>query len=380
MIMKCMHAENVPNKQHIVKCRLELFGGFPHTSMCQTCGKRESERFVFRGGVKELNDLIIDFISQNPLGTPLVIWLENEDKEIEKLVSDYRINGENIVVQYVSSREKADQKKIIVEQQLMSSEKSSKTGATGIVAGMITLNMGHFIENTINSVIDVVDKFVVLDGGSNDNTLDVLSSYSSKVDVIQYPWSDSFCAPRNVVIERVLELDAEWFLQIDSDEVMAPGFVDKIENILAKERGDVLMFPILWLLSANPPRYVASQYHTTLAPHRTRMWRCQNEMHFQRGRKVHELMETTWPNGRIVRIDDMDLAIHHHSYILNNYQARLDKIRFYDKIRAMAGSGEDSLPAYLYEHYPYEIRDLSVDFRKPFEANYEQSLDFARHQ
>jgi hypothetical protein len=227
-----------------------------------------------------------------------------------------------------------------------------------VVGGMMVMDMGHFVGKTIESVLPALDKLVVVDGGSKDN--------GDKIEIINCPWDGTFSNSREACFDRVREINPDWYFQIDSDEVMAPGFLDKFDSLLRDPQWNVYNIPILWLLSASPVRYVASKYHTNIAPRRPRLWRFCQGMKFEHWRRVHENFIMPWEPSTAKDINDMDLAIHHHVYILKNYEDRLRKTEYYDSIRPGAGTGRDSEPAYLFEHYPFELRGLDQHFLERF--------------
>jgi len=69
-----------------------------------------------------------------------------------------------------------------------------------------------------------VDEIVVIDGGSNDYTVQELKQFS-KVKVFHHPWTDEYhnmnCVQRNIGLSYFQE--NEWFFMLDFDERMSDG-------------------------------------------------------------------------------------------------------------------------------------------------------------
>jgi hypothetical protein len=243
-------------------------------------------------------------------------------------------------------------------------EKIDDHNTPRVVGGMMTMNMGDFIAKNVESVLPALDRLVVVDGGSTDNTVDILKSYD-KVDLIEFKWDGTHTNSRNKVLDRVRELDPDWYFQVDSDEVMAPDLVNGLDYIMRDSRYNIYKFPILWLTDDNPVQYVASAYHTNLAPYRERMWRWHPSMRFEKWRAVHELLLNPWDSTTEFELSCM--YIYHYVYVIFDYEARKKKIATYDSVRRGAGTGIDSLPAYIYEDFPFEIRTLKDNPLKRFE-------------
>ncbi len=58
-----------------------------------------------------------------------------------------------------------------------------------ILVSVITpsYNQGHFIEATIKSVLNQTYRniqYIIIDGGSTDNTMDVIGKYRNQIDII----------------------------------------------------------------------------------------------------------------------------------------------------------------------------------------------------
>jgi abequosyltransferase len=107
-----------------------------------------------------------------------------------------------------------------------------------------TFNFGKFVGETLESIIPQLTdqtEIVVLDGGSTDNTPEIVQSYQKKCAQIRY-----FRQPVRGGIDKDMHLsvekaEGEYCWLFSSDDIMRPGSINKILNELDKEV-DVYLF------------------------------------------------------------------------------------------------------------------------------------------
>ncbi len=99
-----------------------------------------------------------------------------------------------------------------------------------IAAVIMTKNCEDLIEGTLKSVAPWVDEIVVVDGFSDDRTVEICRRYTPKV--IQNRWDGyRFCTERNLGTSHAV---SDWCLHIDPDERATPGFRDAALDFLSK--------------------------------------------------------------------------------------------------------------------------------------------------
>lgn len=92
---------------------------------------------------------------------------------------------------------------------------------------IITKNAEKHLKQCLDSVL-WTDEIIVLDCGSDDNTVDICNSYSDKLKLHQTDWP-GFGKQKN----RALKLaSGEWILSLDADEVVTPELQGEIIAIL----------------------------------------------------------------------------------------------------------------------------------------------------
>jgi glycosyltransferase involved in cell wall biosynthesis len=96
-----------------------------------------------------------------------------------------------------------------------------------IISTTLTGNTAGIIGDALRSVIDQVDKCLVIDTGITDNTLEVAELIcGDKLVVRDFRWRDDFSAARNFALRAAEEMKASWCMTLDTDErmIFEPGF------------------------------------------------------------------------------------------------------------------------------------------------------------
>lgn len=108
-----------------------------------------------------------------------------------------------------------------------------------IVSVTITDSREDEIAGALRSVVDHVDRVLVVDTGASDRTLERAKDVAGdKMTVERHRWVD-FSAARNVGLEAAERLGASWVLIVDSDERLDFGKTD-LRDALRRTKDDVL--------------------------------------------------------------------------------------------------------------------------------------------
>ncbi len=81
---------------------------------------------------------------------------------------------------------------------------------------IITKNEERYIRRCLESIKDVVDEIIVLDGCSEDKTIEICKEYTERV--YTHKFSGSFAEERTIVLSMA---KYDWILQIDADETIS---------------------------------------------------------------------------------------------------------------------------------------------------------------
>lgn len=92
---------------------------------------------------------------------------------------------------------------------------------------MIVKNEAEDLPRCLKSVEGIVDEIIVVDTGSEDETIAVAQSYGAKV--YTYPWQGDFSAARNFSLEKA---QGEWILVLDADEELVKESAQDLHNFL----------------------------------------------------------------------------------------------------------------------------------------------------
>jgi glycosyltransferase involved in cell wall biosynthesis len=93
---------------------------------------------------------------------------------------------------------------------------------------MIVRNESKNLARCLSSAQPYVDEIVVVDTGSQDNTLEIAAQFGAKLDYFE--WCDDFAAARNYSLTQV---SGEWILHLDADEELVvedPDFRQQLIN------------------------------------------------------------------------------------------------------------------------------------------------------
>lgn len=104
---------------------------------------------------------------------------------------------------------------------------------------MIVKNEEKYIQQCLESALEIVDEAVIVDTGSTDNTIDIINkNFKKNVKVINYQWENDFSAARNVSLSHAT---GDWILILDADEKIS---CDKAKLLEKLDRPDNVAYII----------------------------------------------------------------------------------------------------------------------------------------
>ena len=114
---------------------------------------------------------------------------------------------------------------------------------TTISLCMIVKNESHNLHRCLQSVQGFVNQIIVVDTGSEDNTVEIARSYGAEVHFFE--WCDDFAAARNHSLSFAT---GDWILILDADEKLIIGDQAIILNNLNSSLGiEAFTLPLLYI-------------------------------------------------------------------------------------------------------------------------------------
>lgn len=91
---------------------------------------------------------------------------------------------------------------------------------------MIVKNEEKHLERCLTSVKDVADEIVIVDTGSEDNTLSIAEAFNSSI--FHFKWNNDFSSARNFSLSKC---QSDLILYLDADEELSPDSVEEVNRI-----------------------------------------------------------------------------------------------------------------------------------------------------
>lgn len=94
---------------------------------------------------------------------------------------------------------------------------------------LAVFNEERNLERCLDSIKDLADEIVVVDGGSTDKTLEIAEKFNARI--IHTENKPNFHINKNMAIDEAL---GDWILQLDADEVVSEELSKEINQVLRK--------------------------------------------------------------------------------------------------------------------------------------------------
>lgn len=201
---------------------------------------------------------------------------------------------------------------------------------------MIVKNEEAHIARCLDSVAELVDEIVIVDTGSTDRTVEIVSAYTSQIH--RYPWRDDFSEARNYSFSKA---SMDYCMWMDADDILENTEKEKFLHLKQSLSPDTDMVMMKYNTAFDEAGNASFSYF------RERWIR--NDAQYRWIGAVHEVIP---PNGRI---EYSDIAICHRKEGNGDPDRNL---RIYQKILA-EGNVLDPRQQYyygreLYYHKRYE--------------------------
>jgi len=223
-----------------------------------------------------------------------------------------------------------------------------------IELSMIVRNGGASLGRCLRSAKPLVDRIVIGDTGSTDETRSIAASFGA--EVVSIPWQDDFAAARNQVLALAR---CEWVFVLDADEMLDPVEAASLLPGLLRDQSvhaytltrrdyvDRLHFDqITCAVEPNPGDLPeARQYPGYICSVHTRLFRRHPEVYFRE--RVHEQVTSAIDRLGLLRTNG-PLTIHHFGPVETPADLAAEKVELYRRLGLEKVANEpDSFEAQL---------------------------------
>lgn len=170
-----------------------------------------------------------------------------------------------------------------------------------LTLSMIVKDEEKYIADCLESVKDVVDEIVVVDTGSQDNTVSIAKSYGA--NVLDFEWQNDFSKARNYALSKS---NSDWVLYLDADERLDENSKMLIKKLINSNKKYGIRCSIYNIDEVNKKPKL-QRY--------TRLFKNSDGIEF-RG-KAHEQIDASLLENNY-KIIDSEVLIHHLGYNISN--------------------------------------------------------------
>lgn len=220
---------------------------------------------------------------------------------------------------------------------------------------MIVKNEEKNIKRCLESIYKIADEIIIVDTGSDDETLDICNQYNC--NIIKHKWNNDFSEARNISLDYATK---DYILFLDADEELSSADLEKLKLLLSKSKlSEGYFLKLINIINENEVgEYVIFRLF-------------KNKKNYRFRGKVHEqIANCIQKYNKENCIENIDIKIYHYGYDPN-------KVNIKDKYKRNIGIlntyTEEEKDAYYYYVLGNEYARIT-DFNKAIES-YEKSIN-----
>lgn len=198
---------------------------------------------------------------------------------------------------------------------------------------ILTKNNGNTLRYAMESVKSYVDEIVLLDSGSDDETIEIAKEFDAKI--YYHEFNGNFGEQRNYGMSLC---HGDWIFMLDADELVGVNF-HRVLKYLKKPYRSIAL-PRSQVFDIHKEKQIITPTH--YYDWQTRLVRNDGKA-FYAGVSIHETIQ----NAKR-RLHCCEANIIHLNYLINDYEMRKKKVDYYNSI-----SNEGFPRMFLPENYPY---------------------------
>lgn len=222
---------------------------------------------------------------------------------------------------------------------------------------MIVKNEAHCLARCLKSVQQSVDEIIIVDTGSDDDTVQIAKKFGAKV--FTYRWNDDFAAARNFSVEQA---NGDWIFYLDADEELLLTNCNQLRMLTANTDTEAYYFHIQNL----------DDQEQTLSHINIRLFK--NKPYYRFSGRLHEqiltsIIEHLPPSSQPAA--DSHINILHYGYLTKEFVGKNKAARNYRIIKKMLAESPDD--PYLL----YNLGNCLINFGNNAEAaeHYKRALE-----
>lgn len=200
---------------------------------------------------------------------------------------------------------------------------------------MMVQNSEQTLAIALESLANVYDELIIVDGGSTDSTCDIALSYRAKI--IHSKWTGNHSDQRNIYLKAV---KTDWIFVLDSDEFIDKATLSFLKRIKTIHQQS-LETDNFWLTRKWISPFCINEYITS-KPHypdlQCRLFK-HNENIYYEG-LIHEIIHGLIKPG----LQLSDSSIYHLDLFINHEEKRKQKVRKYSEVNPLNGARHYYLP------------------------------------
>ncbi|WP_003540187.1 glycosyltransferase family 2 protein [Desulfotomaculum nigrificans] len=198
---------------------------------------------------------------------------------------------------------------------------------------MIIKNEEHNLPRCLSSAKDCVDEIIVVDTGSDDNSVEIAKQFGAKV--FFYQWDDDFAAARNFSISKAT---GDWVIYLDADEELEPDCASRFRALAENPEVEGYYFHINNLCDNDD-----ALRHINVRMFRNKpQYRFDGQLHEQ----ILNAIQDSNP-GHQSPVVDSGITILHYGYLYSEFLAKNKAQRNYRINKRLVDQWPDN-PFYLY--------------------------------
>jgi glycosyltransferase involved in cell wall biosynthesis len=211
-----------------------------------------------------------------------------------------------------------------------------------ISVNLICYNNIKSIETCLKSIEKYVDEIIVIDGGSDDGSIDVLKKFGVDLS-IEKNWQ-GYAHQRNLALAKT---KTDWIFKLDSDEILGTDLAKNLKELCSSEIFYAYKIYSRWILNENPSdnklakkNYIDSSKNPETYYVPIRLFRNIYGISWQK--EVHEYISgfEEYYKKKL----NKHLCIYHLDTLINSFEDRFKKVIERNRLYPGSGHAEEYLP------------------------------------